>query len=404
MPATPCHDVAVIGAGIVGLATARALLRHGARSPVVLEAEERPGTHQTGHNSGVIHSGLYYRPGSLKARTCSAGREALYEFCSSHDVPHEACGKLVVAASREELARLGELERRGRANGLAGLRRLSSAEVREREPHVHAVEALWVPQTGIVDFGGVARALALELAAHGVEVKTRARVERVLRLPAGFVLRGSAVEIEARNLVVCAGLESDRVARLCGVDPGLRIVPFRGEYHELEPNRRHLVRGLVYPVPDPALPFLGVHFTRKIGGAVEVGPNAILALSRSRYGRFAASPRDCLDCLSYRGFWRMARRHWRTGLAEIRRSFSRAALARELGKLVPEIRAADLRPAGAGIRAQAVGPDGALLDDFRIVETERMLHLLNAGSPAATAALEIGRELALRAARLFDLG
>lgn len=396
-------DVAVVGAGIVGLATARALVRGGRRSVVVLEAEERPAAHQTGHNSGVLHSGLYYRPGSLKARHCTAGRDELYDYCRSHDLPHERCGKLVVAATAEEVPRLRELERRGAANGLAGLRRLGPERVAEYEPHARAVEALWVPQTGIVDFSDVAQALVRDLRDREVETRTRAPVEAVSRSGAGLVLRAGGRELEVRNLINCAGLQSDRVARLCGVDPGLRIVPFRGEYHELTPARRHLVRNLIYPVPDPGLPFLGVHFTRTVKGAVEVGPNAVLALSRAGYTRRDISPRDTLEFLGYRGFWRMARRRWKAGAAEVGRSLSRRALARGLRRLVPEVGAADLRPAGAGVRAQAVAPDGELIDDFRIVEAERMLHVLNAPSPAATASLSIGRELARRAASSFGL-
>jgi len=401
MSGTGSRDVAVIGAGIVGLATARALVQGGRRSIVVLEAEDRPGAHQTGHNSGVIHSGLYYKPGSLKARNCVDGRDEMYEFCRSRDVPHEGCGKIVVAVTPDEVPRLRELERRGKANGLEGLKRLSSEEVEEYEPHARAVEALWVPQTGIVDFSRVAQALAQELSERDVEVRTRARVDGVLRRSGGLVVRAGGEEFEVRNLVNCAGLESDRVARLCGVDPGLRIVPFRGEYLELAPDRRHLVRNLIYPVPDPDLPFLGVHFTRTIDGKVEVGPNAVLALSRTGYSRSDVSARDMLEFLCYRGFWQMARRQWKVGAMEVGRSLSRSALARALRRMVPDVSAADLHPSGAGVRAQAVEPDGSLVDDFRIVEAERMLHVLNAPSPAATASLSIGRELAARATRIF---
>lgn len=399
----PC-DVAVIGAGIVGLATAWRLARDGVRSLVVLEAEDRPAQHQTGHNSGVIHSGLYYRSESSKARNCVAGRDEMYAFCRDRGLPHERCGKLVVAVSPEELPRLAALERRGAENGLAGLTRLAPEAAREIEPHVHALAALWVPETGIVDFALVARRLVEELCELGVEVRLRARVERIVSRPRCHVLIAGGAEVEARNLVNCGGLQADRIALLANVEPGLRIVPFRGEYHRLAAGRRNLVRNLIYPVPDPDLPFLGVHFTRTLAGAIEVGPNAIPAWSRSGYRRGAVSARDTFDLLRYPGFWRMARRHWRLGAAEVRRSLSRKALARALRRMVPEVTAADLLPAGAGVRAQAVARDGSLVDDFHIVEAERMLHVINAPSPAATAAFAIGRELARRAERSFGLG
>jgi len=394
-------DVAVVGGGIIGLATARALqLRRGA-PVVVLEAEERLASHQTGRNSGVIHSGLYYKPGSLKARNCVAGRDAMYRFCEENGIAHENCGKLVVAVAPEEVARLDELERRGRANGLRGVRRLGPGEMREREPHAAGLEGLLVPETGIVDFSEVAQAMARHVREGGGEIRTGCRVVAIRRQGDAFVLRTTGGAVAARHLVNCAGLQSDRVARLCGLRPGLRIVPFRGEYHRLVPGREHLVRHLIYPVPDPRFPFLGVHFTRMIRGGVEAGPNAVLALKREGYGRFSLSPRDAAATLGYAGFWRMASRHWRTGCGEVWRSLSRAALARALRKLVPELAASDLRRHGAGVRAQAVAPDGTLIDDFRILEAERMLHVLNAPSPAATAALSVGATLAERAAGLF---
>lgn len=391
------YAVAVIGGGIVGLAAARALRRRHSVPLVVLEAEDHLAAHQTGHNSGVIHSGLYYRPGSLKARYCVAGRDEMYRFCSDHGIPHERCGKVVVATSVDEIEPLRELERRGRANGLAGMEWLDTAGLRRHEPRVAGLSGLWVPQTGIVDYTRVAEALASELRQSGAEVRTGARVTRIQRAAGGFVLRIGGGETRARFLLNCAGLQSDRIARMCGLAPQLRIVPFRGEYHKLVPERESLVRNLIYPVPDPRLPFLGVHFTRMIRGGVEVGPNAVLALCREGYQRSSFSARDLLAMLAYPGFWRLARRHWHSGAAEVRRSLSTSALVRDLRKLVPEIGPQDLRPHGAGVRAQAVAADGTLVDDFHILEAEGMLHVLSAPSPAATAALAIGSSLAERA-------
>jgi L-2-hydroxyglutarate oxidase len=399
-------DVAVVGGGLVGLATARTLAGGGqsgaiGRRIMVLEAEPRVAAHQSGHNSGVIHSGLYYRPGSLKADNCVAGREAMYRFCAERGIPHERTGKLVVATAERELPALAELERRGRANGLRGLRRLEPAEVREREPHVRAVGALLVPETGIVDFARVAEAMAEDVRAAGGTVRTGVRVLGCRREAGGLVVETSGGVVRARVLVNCAGLQSDRVAARCGVVPDVRIVPFRGEYWTLAAARRDLVRGLVYPVPDPEFPFLGVHFTRRIDGAVEAGPNAVLAFRREGYRWADVSPRDVAAMAAWAGTWRMAARYWRTGLGEAWRSLSKRAFVSALRVLVPDLRARDLAPGGAGVRAQAVLPDGRLLDDFRIVENDRMVHVLNAPSPAATASLAIGARVAtLAAARL----
>jgi len=394
-------DVAVVGGGLVGLATAHALVGRAGRRVAVLEAEPRVAAHQSGHNSGVIHSGLYYRPGSLKAENCVAGRDAMYRFCAEHDVPHARTGKVVVATAERELPALAELERRGRANGLRGLRRLAPDELRAREPHVRAVAALLVPETGIVDFGRVAEAMAADVRAGGGTVRTGVRVLGCREHGGGLVVETTGGPLHARVLVNCAGLQSDRVARRCGVRPDVRIVPFRGEYWTLVPARRGLVRGLVYPVPDPEFPFLGVHFTRRIDGAIEAGPNAVLALRREGYRWTDVSPRDVAALALWPGAWRMAGRYWRTGLGEVRRSLSKRAFVAALRGLVPDVCAADLAPGGSGVRAQAVLPDGRLLDDFRIVETPRMVHVLNAPSPAATASLAIGARLAaLAAARL----
>jgi L-2-hydroxyglutarate oxidase len=400
---SPCHDVAVIGGGIVGLATAMAICQTSAAKVVVLEAEDRLAAHQTGHNSGVIHSGLYYRPGSLKARNCVSGRELMFQFCQEHGIPCQRCGKLVVATHESQLPALAELERRGLANGLAGIRRVTAAEIEQREPHTRGVAGLVVPQTGIVDFTQVARKYADIIRQHGAEVLTGRQVNKVIRRDGQLVLETNGGEIRAANLINCAGLQSDRVARLCGVEPGLSIVPFRGEYYELVPERSFLVKHLIYPVPDPRFPFLGVHFTRRIGGRIEAGPNAVLALARNGYSWSRVSPRDCWQLLRFQGFWRMAGRYWRTACGELYRSWSKRAFVAALRQLVPELCLEDLCRAGAGVRAQAVEPDGTLVDDFRVIEANHMLHVLNAPSPAATASISIGRMIAERALANFEL-
>lgn len=397
MPSSPPTGIAIIGGGIVGVATAMSLTKQGAGSVVVLEAEEKLAAHQTGHNSGVIHSGLYYRPGSSKARNCTAGREAMYRFCEEHGIAHERCGKVVVATRGDQLPALDELERRGTANGLVGLQRLAAGEIADYEPHARGVAGLYVPDTGIVDYTAVTEAMSRLVTAAGGEVRTDARVIACQRKDGGLVLETTAGTVRARAVVNCAGLQSDRVARLCGVEPGLRIVPFRGAYCELVPERAHLVRNLLYPVPDPRFPFLGVHFTRMIHGGSEVGPNAVLALKRGGYGQFAFDPRDTVDALSYGGSWRMFARHWRTGLGEVWRQAWLPAMVKALQALVPEVQTADLRRAGSGVRAQAVAPDGRPVDDFHIVEAARMVHVLNAPSPAATAAIRIGEVIAGKA-------
>jgi L-2-hydroxyglutarate oxidase len=388
---------------VVGCATALALTAGRPLALVLLEAEPRLAAHQTGNNSGVIHSGLYYKPGSLKATQCTRGREALYRFCAEHGIKHDRCGKVVVATRPVEVPRLDELERRGRANGLDGIRRLAPAEIREREPHATGIDGLWVPQTGIVDYVGVTEAYARLVRERGGEIRTAARVTRLRRDGAVLVLETAAGPVRCRALINCAGLQSDRVARLCGVAPGLQIVPFRGEYYELVPERRHLVRNLIYPVPDPAFPFLGVHFTRMIAGGVEAGPNAVLALRREGYRKSAISARDVLTYLGYGGFWRMAARHWRMEAGEMYRSCSKRAFVGALQRLLPELRPADVHPGGAGVRAQALEPSGKLVDDFRIVEAERMIHVLNAPSPAATASIAIGETIAAMARKNFEL-
>jgi L-2-hydroxyglutarate oxidase len=387
-------DVAIIGGGIVGLATARALVANRSLSLVVLEAEDRLAAHQSGHNSGVIHSGLYYKPGSLKARNCVQGREEMYRFCRERGIPHERCGKIVVATCQSELPALEELERRGRANGLAGLRRLDPTELREHEPHVAGLAGLFVPDTGVVDFAQATREFARDVQKSGATICTQSRVLRCRRSNGDVLLDTTRGEFRCRFLINCAGLRADEVARMCGVHPGVRIVPFRGEYHELVPDRRFLVNHLIYPVPDPRFPFLGVHFTRTIRGDVEAGPNAILALKREGYRPWEFSLPEFGRLISYPGFWRLVWRYRRTGLGEIYRSLWKKAMVQALQRLIPELKAEDLRPGKTGVRAQAVDPAGNLVDDFRIVQAERMIHVLNAPSPAATASISIGKIVA----------
>jgi len=394
-------DVAVIGGGIVGTATAMALSAGGGLSIVVLEAEDRLAAHQTGNNSGVIHSGLYYKPGSLKARNCVEGRKELYRFCAEEGVAHERCGKLVVATDASQIAALEELERRGRANGLDGVRRIGPEEIKEREPHIAGIAGLIVPETGIVDFVGLTEAYAEKVRAAGGEIRTGARVTGCVRAPRGLRLETTAGDVACRFLVNCGGLQSDRVARICGVDPGVRIVPFRGEYYKIVERSRHLVKHLVYPVPDPRFPFLGVHFTRMVDGGIEAGPNAVLAFKREGYSKGSFSLGDTFSIFSYGGFWRMAARYWRMAAGEFHRSFSKLAFVTALQKLLPEITPDDVYPGGAGVRAQALTPEGKLADDFRIVDADRMVHVLNAPSPAATASISIGRTIAAMAQKKF---
>ncbi len=401
-------DVAIVGGGIVGMATAYALMRkHTQLKLVVLEAETGLASHQTGHNSGVIHSGLYYKPGSLKAENCVRGREWLYQFCAEHKIPHERCGKLVVAVRPEELGRLEALEQRGTANGLQDLRRVSPEEMREIEPSVAGVGGLVVRETGIVDYVAVTQKLAELVEQLGAAVHRASPALQVRRLPQEhpkeLVIQTPQGPVACRHLIGCAGLQSDRLAKLCGVQPGVKIIPFRGEYYDFVSSAQRLVKNLIYPVPDPAFPFLGVHFTRMIHGGVEAGPNAVLSFKRHGYSRFSFSLRDVWDMLSYRGFWRLSLTYWRIGLGELLRSASKALFLRSLRQLVPELQSSDIKPGGAGVRAQAVWPNGQLLDDFHIVSGPRMIHVLNAPSPAATAALSIGDLIAQRACQDFEL-
>lgn len=387
-------DVAVIGGGAVGLATAMAMTQSGARSISVVEAEPVLASHQTGNNSGVIHSGLYYKPGSLKARLCCEGRDLMYRFCREHGIEHEACGKIVVATTDQEVPALAELERRGRANGLSELKRLGIEELREHEPHVAGIAGIHVRETGIVNYARVTEAYAEAVRRAGGGVHTDTRVVAVSEKPDGVVVETTRGSIECRVLVNCGGLHSDRIARMCGLRPEVQIVPFRGEYYKLTPDGSRLVRNLIYPVPNPAFPFLGVHYTRMIGGGVEAGPNAVLALSRHGYSWSRVSARDMMETAAFPGFWRMCARHWRDGCGEMYRSLSKAAFHRALCRLIPDIKLEHLEPGGAGVRAQAMQRSGAMVDDFHIQQTRRMVHVLNAPSPAATASIAIGRHIA----------
>ncbi|MFG1625524.1 L-2-hydroxyglutarate oxidase [Kribbella sp. NPDC049227] len=384
----------VVGGGVVGLAVARALQRLDPGTPVVvLEKESAVAAHQTGHNSGVIHSGLYYKPGSLKARLAVSGGAALREYCEAKEIPVDVPGKLVVATTEAEMVQLDRLFARGHENGVP-VRRLTLDEVREREPHLRVRGALAVDSTGRVDFKLVSRALADDVRAEGGEIRTGVTVTSVQS--AGSVVRVQTTDgvIEADRVAVCAGLHSDRLARASGLEPGVRILPFRGEYSEIVPERDYLVKGLVYPVPDPDLPFLGVHLTRGIDDTVHIGPNAVPALAREGYRWAKIVPRDLWESLTYRGSWRLARRYGKTGAQEFLRSLTGKALVRAAQRMLPDLQVADVRRAGSGVRAQAVTKQGQLVDDFLFLRDGRTLHVLNAPSPAATACLPIGEHIA----------
>ena len=397
------YNVIIIGGGVVGLGVALEITRRFPRLRLlVLEKEDRVARHQSGHNSGVIHSGVYYKPGSLKARLCVSGAAAMVEFCREHKLAYEVCGKVIVATQTDELPRLDELRKRGVANGLTGLRLIGPEELREIEPHAAGLKALVVPSTGITNYAAACEKYAELISARGGTVLTSAAATGIKRTSNEIVVETSRGAFSTGALINCAGLHSDRIARMAGDEPGVMIVPFRGEYYDLIPERASLVRWLIYPVPDPRFPFLGVHFTRRITGTVDAGPNAVLALAREGYRHRDINLRDLAGSLAFPGFWRMARQNWRNGLDEWRRSLSKPVFVRALQRLLPEVRENDLVPGGSGVRAQALKPDGAMVDDFQFVTSGKVLHVLNVPSPAATASLSIGKAIVDLAA--VDLG
>jgi len=388
------YNVIIIGGGAVGLGVALEITRRFPRLRLlVLEKEDRVARHQSGHNSGVIHSGVYYKPGSMKAKLCLSGAAAMVEFCREHGIAHNVCGKVIVATHADELPRLEELRRRGEANGLTGLRLIGPEELREIEPHARGLQALVVPSTGVTDYAVVCQKYAELISARGGAVLTSAAATGIRRTANEIVVETTRGAFSTTSLINCAGLFSDRISRMAGDNPGVMIVPFRGEYYDLVPERASLVRALIYPVPDPRFPFLGVHFTRRISGKVDAGPNAVLALAREGYRPTDISVRDLASSLAFPGFWRMARQHWRNGIDEWHRSLSKQAFVRALQRLLPEVGEKDLVPGGSGVRAQALKPDGALVDDFQFVPSGRVLHVLNVPSPAATASLSIGKAI-----------
>jgi (S)-2-hydroxyglutarate dehydrogenase len=387
-------DVLIVGGGIVGLAVALEITKRFPRlRMVLLEKESRVGRHQSGHNSGVIHSGVYYKPGSLKATLCVAGARAMIEFCREHEILHQVCGKVIVATHEAEFPRLEELRRRGEANGLTALLSIGPEQLKEIEPNAAGLRALVVPSTGITDYAAVCQKYAEIISKQGGSIQLATTVIGIKRQPDEVVVETNRGEFHARYLINCAGLFSDRIARMAGDDPQVMIVPFRGEYYDLAPQRSSLVRSLIYPVPDPQFPFLGVHLTRRIDGTVDAGPNAVLAFRREGYRRSDFNLRDLASSLTFPGFWRMAAKHWRSGIDEFRLSYSKKVFVGALRRLLPELREQDLVPGHSGVRAQAVRRDGTLVDDFQFVPSPRTLHVLNVPSPAATASLMIGREV-----------
>jgi len=398
-------DVIVAGGGIIGLATALQLLRSSpGMKVVILEKEDKLAQHQSGHNSGVIHTGIYYRPGSLKAKNCVQGVRQLLQFCEEKAIAYELCGKVVVATEPEELPRLKELERRGKENGVLGLRLIGPEQLREIEPHCKGIQALYSPNTGIIDYQAVCQAYAAEIKECGGEIHCGSPVQQVLSTLKGWLIQSDREEWEGSFFVNCCGLQADQVAELSGTkNEEQRIIPFRGEYYFLKPERKKLLKGLIYPVPDPAFPFLGVHLTRTIHGQVEAGPNAVLALAREGYTKGTINLSEAWNTFSYRGFWNLAAKYWRTGLYEVWRSLSKRAFLNSLRRYVPELCLGDLIPGGSGVRAQAVTAEGKLVDDFLLQEQDRRLDVLSAPSPGATGSLSIGKYLAQRVLHQLDL-
>ncbi len=395
MRGNPSIDIAIVGGGIVGLSTARTLAQqHSGLAITIFEKEADVAQHQTGHNSGVIHSGIYYRPGSQRARMAVQGSERMVAFCEEYGIPYDRCGKVIVATADSQLPALGELARRAQANGVPGVRMIGPEELRELEPYATGIRAIHVPSAGIVNYSLVAQAYRKLFEDAGGSICTGAEVTAIAQESNGLRLETTQGDFLSKHVITCGGLYADRVSMAAGLKPDVKVAPFRGEYSELVPEKRCLVRNLIYPVANPAFPFLGVHFTRRINGAIEVGPNAVLAFRRQGYRWRDVNAGDMLDILGYVGFWRMAARYWRTGLGEMYRSLYKGAMVKELQKLVPDVTGQDLVRAGSGVRAQALDRQGKLVEDFHIVQAARMIHVLNAPSPAATASLSIGAAVA----------
>ncbi len=397
-------DIAIIGAGIIGLASALKITHKNPKLKIaILETESDIGQHQTGHNSGVIHSGLYYKPGSSKALNCVKGRDMLYRFCEKNNIKHNKCGKIVVAINKNELKALDDLYQRGVENGLTGIKKLAVEEIKEHEPHIAGIAGLHIPETGIVDYLDVCSAYKDQILKNQNEILLNTKFVGLLKKEGAFNLQTTQKEIKSKSIINCAGLHSDRVAKMCGVKAQLKIIPFRGEYYELIPEKEKLINNLVYPVPNPKFPFLGVHFTRMVDGGVEAGPNAVLAFKREGYLKSDVSFLDTLSTLTYPGFWVLAAKYWQTGFGEMYRSASKKAFVKALKKLLPELNEQDVQTAGSGVRAQALASNGRLLDDFHIEQREKMIHVLNAPSPAATASLAIGETISDMALKNFNL-
>jgi len=397
------YDIAIIGGGIIGMATALELSYLKSISIIVIEAEKRLASHQSGNNSGVIHSGLYYKPGSLKAINCTRGRKKLYSFCEKNNIPYERCGKLVVAVNEDEIPYLETLYQRGKKNGLKGIKILNSNEIKKYESNVKGIKGLLVQETGIVDFNVVTDKFGEIFKNNGGEIKFNSRIIDIQKNKSNIILKTTKDNIICKNMINCAGLYSDVIAKMSGIDPGTKIIPFRGEYYEIKGKSRSLFNNLIYPVPDPRFPFLGVHFTRLISGKKEAGPNAVLALKREGYNKLSISIKDSISFLTYKGFWNIVSKNWKMGIKEMYRSFRKNAFTKELQKMIPAIKKADLTRGGSGVRAQSVTPKGELVDDFLIKQAKNMIHVLNAPSPAATASINIGKTIADTAKKNFLL-